>query len=277
MTMATPFIVKPKEQETSKETDWSLCVLCQKYDWVHLQNPAVYRGTKRENTGYISLANNIEILHELCALPFDRELIERVNDGSGIAETLIKNNAKWHADCKASCSNRDISRAKQRKAKAESPSSISTPVKKKLRFSTEKVKEDTKVCFFCNSDALESELHRASTLTFDNNVQHMANTLQDRKLIGKLAGGDAISKDIVYHRKCYTSLYNRFKAFERQGGPSKPTQSLKADSIVLAELVSYIEEFNDGKTVFKLAELVNMYSKLNYCFVYQLMGHKASY
>ena len=29
---------------------------------------------------------------------------------------------------------------------------------------------------------------------------------------------------------------------------------------MLAELVSYIEEFNDGKTVFKLAELVTMYS-----------------
>ena len=96
----------------------------------------------------------------------------------------------------------------------------------------------------------ESELHRASTFTFDKNVQHMAHTLQDRNLIGKLAGGDAISKDVVYHRKCYTSLCNRFRAFERQDEHSKPTQSLKADSIVLAELISYIEEFNDGKTVF---------------------------
>ena len=159
MTMATPFRVKPKEQETSKETDWFLCVLCQKDDEAHLQNPAIYRETKRENTGYISLANNIDILHKLCALPFDRELIEWVNDGSGIAETLIKNNAKWHTNCKASCSNRDITSTKERKAKAEPPSSTSTPVKKKLRFSTEKVEADTEVCFFYNSDALESDLH----------------------------------------------------------------------------------------------------------------------
>jgi hypothetical protein len=89
----------------------------------------------------------------------------------------------------------------------------------------------------------------------------MANTLQDRTLIGKLAGYDAICKDVVYHNFFYTCLYNRFKAFERQHGPSKPSKSLKADSIVLAELISYIEVFNDGKTVFKLAELVNMFSR----------------
>ena len=226
--MATPLRVKPKEQDISKETDWSLCVLCQNDDGVRLENPNIHTGTKRETTGYTSLANNIDSLHKLCALPFDIELIERVNDGSGIVETLIKNKAKWHADCKASCSNRDVSRAEKRKAKAEPSSSTSTPVKKKLRFSTDKLKDDSKLCFFCNY-TLESELHRASTFTFDKNVQHMAHTLQDRNLIGKLAGGDAISKDVVYHRKCYTSLCNRFSAFERQDEHYKPTQSLKAD------------------------------------------------
>ena len=59
------------------------------------------------------------------------------------------------------------------------------------------------MCLFCN-DALESELHRASTVstfTFDNNVHRMAHTLQDRNLSGRLAGGDAISKDVLYHTK----------------------------------------------------------------------------
>ena len=96
------------------------------------------------------------------------------------------------------------------------------------------------MCFFCNS-VLESELYRAPAFTFDNNVHRMSHALHERNLTGKLAGGDAISKDVLYHRTCYTFLCNRFRAFERQYKQCKPTQSLKADSIVLAELVSYIE------------------------------------
>ena len=89
--MATPLRVKPKEQYTSKETYWSICVLDQNDDGVRLQNLNIHTGTKRKNTGYIYQANNIDTLHKLCAFPFDIELIERVNDWSGIVETLLKN------------------------------------------------------------------------------------------------------------------------------------------------------------------------------------------
>ena len=128
--------MKPKEQGISKETDWSLRVLCQNDDGVCLKNPAIHR--------CISQANKIETAYKVCALPFDIELIERDNDGSGIVETLIKNKANCHADCHA----RDVSRDGKRKSKAEPSSSTLAPVKKKPRFSTEKLKDDSKLCLF---------------------------------------------------------------------------------------------------------------------------------
>ena len=70
-----------------------MCVLCQNYDGVGPLNPVIKRGTKRENTGYVSLANNIETLHKLCHFPFDIELIVRVANGSRFIETLIKKKA----------------------------------------------------------------------------------------------------------------------------------------------------------------------------------------
>ena len=98
-----------------------------------------------------------------------------------------------------------------------------TPVKKKPRFSTEKLKEDSKVCFFCN-DAFESELHRASTFTFDNTGQ--PTPCRARIIL------ESWLEVMLYLRTWYTSRCNRFRAYKRQDEQSKPTQSLKADSII---------------------------------------------
>ena len=49
--------------------------------------------------GYESLSKNINKLHELGEVPLNVNP-ELLNDGSGIAETLQKNHAMWHANCK---------------------------------------------------------------------------------------------------------------------------------------------------------------------------------
>ena len=62
-------------------------------------------------------------------------------------------------------------------------------------------------CFFCNESADLNIDHQASTFVFHKNVRHMANTLQDRDLIGKLSKGDNTAIDAVCHRKSDTALY----------------------------------------------------------------------
>lgn len=265
--MASPLQlnIEPHRKGPPEETDWSLCVLCQQNDGSVLQDPN--KGRKFEpDYGYRSLATNLESLGNLNALPFDIDLA-RLNDGSGIEQTLKKNQAKWHGACKMRCSNREIQRAETRKAKEENVGCESTPVKKKLRMTPghSKTKEPKKPsCFFCKKviDPAATDVHTAMTPNFNANVNHMAHTLQRRDLIGELAGGDTTAKDAIYHLHCYTSLRNSYRSFMRQNESScNVTEDLKAESIAIAELISYIEEYDDGCTVFKLPDLVKMYHR----------------
>ena len=57
-----------------------------------------------------------------------------------------------------------------------------------------------KVVFFC--DQSSGEIHLVSTMKLDRNVRKCAMELQDTVLLAKLAGGDMISQDAVYHRAC---------------------------------------------------------------------------
>lgn len=264
--MASPFQlnIKPHRKGPFEKTDWSLCVLCQENDGSDLQDPN--KGKRYEpGHGYRTISNNLESLKNLDALPFDIDLA-RLNDGSGIEQTLTKNQAKWHGACKARCSNREIKRAESRKEKEENLSCETTPVKKKLRVASGHSSKEPKqpTCFFCKKvvDPKSTDIHIAMTENFNKNVNHMAQALQMRDLIGELAGGDTIAKDAMYHLYCYTSLWNSYRSFVRQNESTcDASQNLKAESIATAELISYIEDYDDGCTVFKLPDLVKMYHR----------------
>ena len=102
--------------------------------------------------------------------------------------------------------------------------------------------------------------HQASTFSFDVNVREMANALQDSDLIAKLSEGDTTAIDVVYHKKCYTDLYRRYHSVKKQA-EQPAMEALNAEAIAIAELISFIEEFKDiCSTIFKLSELVKMYS-----------------
>ena len=113
-------------------------------------------------------------------------------------------------------------------------------------------------CFFCEKYVDLHIDHQA--FSFDVNVCEMANALQDSELIGKLSEGDPTAIDVVYHKKCYTDLYTRYRSVKRQA-EQPATEALNAEAIAFAELISFIEEFRDVcSTIFKLSELVKMYS-----------------
>jgi hypothetical protein len=111
---------------------------------------------------------------------------------------------------------------------------------------------------------MDDELHQAATWNIDGSVRSMATQLRDTKLLAKLSVGDMAALDAVYHKKCYTQLYNRHKSATR-----KPHQETKEDispeSVALAELIAYIEDFEhtaDGtRSIFKLADLHKLYTK----------------
>ena len=117
------------------------------------------------------------------------------------------------------------------------------------------------MCFFCSKSIDISVDHQASTFSFDTNVRIVTTALQRRDLIVKLSQGDTTAIDAVYHKKCYTDIYIEYRSFEREQKSSSDIQAINEESIALAELISFMENFNDGSNKsFKLSELVEMYS-----------------
>ena len=95
---------QPGSTRKPVQIDWSLCCLCQenKKD-VPLQEP--------KSTGLDTLAFYIIEFHKINELPHNLNM-NHINDGSGISQTLFKNNAKWHKNCKNSYCEEKFKRAK---------------------------------------------------------------------------------------------------------------------------------------------------------------------
>ena len=124
-------------------------------------------------------------------------------------------------------------------------------------------KKPNEYCFLCHKPASVNEnLHTVSTFDLDAKVKVCAEALNDTKLTCQLSVGDLIAQEAKYHRKYLACLYNRKRA-----ASSCPT-SAESDSpaihgLVLAELVSYIQDIRANTsvaTVFKMADLVRQYS-----------------
>ena len=113
---------------------------------------------------------------------------------------------------------------------------------------------------FC--DHSDGNLHKASTFEIDDKVRKYATELHDTKLLSKLAGGDMVAIDAVYHTNCLVAFYNRArKKYSTENADDQSASRLHA--IAFAEAVCYIEEFRECQEtvqVFTLVELSKMYS-----------------
>ena len=135
-------------------TKWTLCALCQDGSENDLRDP--FKSTRKSDVrteengrkrmkGYETLAKNIVRLQKLNELPLSIDLA-RLNDGTGIENTMIINHAKYHDHCYKLFDNRVVERAEKKHNVS------TTPVKKKLRLSTPRRKEKIPKCYFYNEE-----------------------------------------------------------------------------------------------------------------------------
>lgn len=255
-------IVVPESSTSSSRqaprvTDWTLCVICQQDTTKKITNPAVdkYRGSGKE-CGYRLLAENLLDFHKVNCLP-PEVAISRLDSGNGVANTLMENNAVWHKTCRNKFDSYKLKRAQKRKAKEEAEEEPS-PVKTRQR-SVSMTRNNN--CFFCDADDGKEKLHSAQTDKIDQRVREYAHILQDRLLLGKLSEGDMHALDARYHSSCMTLLSNRVR--KHQNERMRDSDKSKTNSLVLAELVAYIEEFrnhdSESLPVFKLSDLGKLY------------------
>ena len=100
-------------------------------------------------------------------------------------------------------------------------------------------------------------MSKASTFEIDANVRQCALKLEDKPLLAKLSAGDLIAQDAQYHPQCLVSLYN--KARETKSSEESDMDTVN-HGIVLAELVSYIEDTCTDDLVPHVFKLTDLYS-----------------
>ena len=131
--------------------DWKLCVICQLKTNEPLQCPA---NSKRSDlgAGYKSLADNIKSFQDLDEIPikFDPQ---KIDDGSGIENSLFQNKASWHKSCRNKLNTTELKRARKRKACEDEREQGNSPSKTRrtstLHSSSNRKRNEPK-CFFCD-------------------------------------------------------------------------------------------------------------------------------
>ena len=166
--------------------------------------------------------------------------------------------SQLNTSCRNKFTNMKMKRADKRKRQEE----LESPQRSKFTraCSGATTSKAEKSCFFCGRSS--ETLHEASTFNIDTRVRECAHQLQDKMLIAKLSASDMISQEAVYHAKCLVALYNKA---ERSKQSTINGNEKRIQGIALAQLVAYLEETRaetrgSASTVFRLAELTDMYS-----------------
>ena len=209
--------VDPSQPGTLKqhpETDWTKYVLCQEESSEVLRCPAKTKCiTKR--SGYKTTTELLVGFERIGCLPSSINL-SRLDDGSGIEETLKRYEAKWHDSCRLLYNSTKLKRAEKRnKSQEEANHDDNGSLKKSIRKNEKRASIET--YFFCDKPAPDGEFltRKASTFGLDMNVRKAAMKLQDKSLLAKLSAGDLIAQDAQYHLNCLNSWYNRVREKNR--------------------------------------------------------------
>lgn len=188
--------------------DWSLCVICQ----TKLSEPCKCPlDSLQEGSGfeaYKSFLQNAAKFREHESMPIELKFGPEEN-----VESFVRNRAVWHKQCHIKFANSKLERVLLKKRKHEESNSNTVTTDERRKSIRTKL-TDKDVCIFCGSG--DEELHQVTTLGEDENVRMMATELQDTERLAKLSSGDMIAIECVYHRKCMTSLKNRYKSLVRK-------------------------------------------------------------
>ena len=247
-------IAGPPAEKPVLQTDRSKCIFCQDNQTTEpLKCPVNSLNTEIQESGYITISQNLVSFAELDALPFD---IARLDNGQGVQDTLKTCEAKWHKSCQLKYTTTKLSWVKKRSAPGPSNEVVS-----KFTRSGAPSTQESLHCFFCDKiETSKDKLHNASTFKMDNRVRTCALQLQDESLLAKLSAGDMVAQDAVYHSSCLVALYNKADRLSKDIDYESPSV---IHGIALAELVSYIEDARmdpEIAQVFKMSDLTDLYT-----------------
>ena len=155
----------------------------------------------------------------------------RLDDGGGIEDTLRRNSAKYHQNCRQMFSNCKLERATKRAAEIQNDPGEGHS---KMRRTIIKVQ----LCFLCEKMEPTSELRQAMTMQLNEKLNNCTCNLNDGKLLALLRGGDVVGLELKYNFSCLTALCNRERAHIAVENKEQSSQEKEAFPLVFFELVT---------------------------------------
>lgn len=235
---------KNLENIIRRKINWTKCCLCQSNSG-KTNCPARNPILEDRNSGYKSLAKN---LNELVPYKFkisDRVIIDDLDEGSGIENTLISMKACWHKKCTFPFQGSKFQRLLKNLAVTRVENCI---IEDKLidavgsqatRSSMNLLKKD--LCFMCAQPGSKTNvLHQCTTHDFSKLIKMKAEMLDDAQLLGLVNFGDLVAQEAKYHSKCLTRLYNRCRQYLAENSDAGIQM---CESIAFAHVVQFIEGY----------------------------------
>ncbi|KAE8745985.1 hypothetical protein FOCC_FOCC007347 [Frankliniella occidentalis] len=261
--------------------DWTACVICQEKTISKSTGPLLCPGLNFNPSahlaGYKTLEENLLSFKRIQALPTSVKL-QHLDDGAGIANTLAKQNAKYHRACYLKFNGTQLKRAEKRARTGEAKSSENSPSPSPLRLAqarasscpsplSSKSKVEAK-CIICGGPATRREVlrriqseERSRELTLLVQASTDEN-LRDILKAQNLAGVDFQAQGTAYHNTCWIALRN-------SGRKRADQQSAEAvqlcESLAFADLHTHIQDNLDSTESrchkFKMSELTQIYAR----------------
>ena len=138
-----------------------------------------------------------------------------LDDGSGIINTLLKNNAKYHNGCRGHFRSHIVQRAlgKRTKESFESDESTLSPKRTRSIYSTS-FDRKTLQCVFCEKlkGDNDEQIYTARSDNCGKNLYKWSIDSKNWVVHARLTSEDAVTGDVHYHTSCYTKLKNDARA-----------------------------------------------------------------
>ena len=178
---------------------------------------------------YFTIADNLKEFQATNCLPPSLQIrCSQFETCSDLKDAFISRKAVFHKSCISCYDKQKLARKRKKIEKASDGKSkkgkleedVPCEQKDSLERPNRFRKESNNECFFCDSLDKTEKLHKCQTLSLHNKISVMATYLGDTTILSKLAQGDMVATDAVYHNKCLVSFNNRFRSSKKKPSDS---------------------------------------------------------
>ena len=238
--------------------DWEKCFLCQNFNNSKLRS---------EDASYVKLAERLPKFKEVDGFPHLDIL--QINDGTGILETLRRNNALYHKSCYDNTNDVHLLRLQKRHERRSSTND--EPSSSRIFCGNQDIKEN--LCAAGELHSSDPNCNASHVELLTESWKKMALKLGEQDIYSKLCVGDLRANEVFYHKHHYVAFRNRCHAsFVDKEEADEKRMNTVLECYALKQIIIYMRQ--SSETYMDATELEKKYQNLleSYNIPYSVVG-----